>query len=160
MSSLSMILLLIVLVLGWLDEANKTEWFLYICKGWGGLVRDLLAVDWLLALSAHSSSQAAVSSTPSWLPYTGPPPPSPSPPVCLSTSHFHANQYVHMKEVLSIIFMQNTMWCVWRKSWVSLCTLTGSFCEKTLVYWEVPRKKGVTVAQPLHNFMYHAAVVN
>ena len=71
-----------------------------ICKGWAGLVRELLAVDWLLALS---SSQAAVSSTPGCLPYTAPPPPSPSPPVCLPTTHFHANQYVRRKSWVSLL---------------------------------------------------------
>ena len=88
-------------------DTSITDGLVDICKGWGGLVRELLAVDWLLALSAHSSSLATVSSTPSWLPYTSPPPPSPSPPACLPKSLFHANQYVR------------------RKSWVSLCALTA-----------------------------------
>ena len=144
MSSLSMILLLIVLVLGWLDEANKTEWFLYICKGWGGLVRDLLAVDWLLALSAHSSFQAAVSSTHSWLPYTAPPP------------HHHL---LHLSACPRVTFMLTSMY-IWRKSWVSFsCKILCDVYEGSLEY-HFARSLGVFAKRHLFMGKCHAKKVS
>ena len=144
MSSLSMILLLIVLVLGWLDEANKTEWFLYICKGWGGLVRDLLAVDWLLALSAHSSFQAAVSSTHSWLPYTAPPP------------HHHL---LHLSACPRVTFMLTSMY-IWRKSWVSFsCKILCDVYEGSLEY-HFARSMGVFAKRHLFMGKCHAKKVS